>query len=238
MSDYETKAAMQMANTTIDGISRVLSALIEATSDQIRDPKSGNVLRTFKKHVENGGKLFSIPVSKENTKEFEEYLNDAGIMSCETEIVREKGTMQYLFRDSDVSAMEEIILAMRKSGKEILKSSKRDYGELSDYGDGVLHAAVFKNTDDALKLSLILDSYQVPYAKTMYPDRVEIALASRDHEMLLGIAEYEPFAHAMKPTNHKTSLREARETVEKKKKDARAAARVEKEKTKDKARKE
>ena len=53
----------------------------------------------------------------------------------------------------------------------------------------------------------------------------------------MGIAEYEPFARAMKPTNYKTSLREARETIEKKKKDARAAARVEKEKTKDKARK-
>lgn len=238
MSDYEAKAAMQMANTAIDATSRILTAFIEATSDRINDPESGNILKTFKKHVEEGGKLFSIPVSRENTQEFETYLNTAGIMAYQTEIVREKGTMQYLFRDKDVSAMEEVILAMRKSGKEILKSSHRDYGDLSDYSDGFLHAAVFKNLDQALRLTLMLDSYQVPYTKTVYPDRTEIAVASKDHEMLLDIAEYEPFARAMKSTNHKTSIGEARETVGRKKEEARAAMKKGNEKAKSHTRKE
>lgn len=237
-ANYEVKAGMQMANTTVDAVSRVLASLIDATADHIHNAESGNILKSFKKYVENGGKLLAIPVSAENTKDFEAYLESSGIMAYKTEIVRERGTMQYLFRDKDASAMEQIILNMRAAGKEILKSSRCEYGELSNYGEGMLHAASFKNMDQVLRLELLLDSYQIPHAKTMYLDRTEIAIASKDHEILSAVAEYETYARAMKPTNQKITLQEARESIKHKKEKAEEPRAKEKSTTKNQTRKE
>lgn len=206
----EVQGTLRIFENMVSGTNQMLSAAIYATADRIQDTDSRDILKAFKKHVEQGGRLLTIPVSDENVQDFEKYLKNSEIMAYKVEIIREPGVKQYLFRDKDATQMDELILAMRNDGKEILKSTSRDYKSLSEYGEGNLHVATFKDDTQAQRMQLILDSHQIPYAKTQFLNGTEVAVASKDFELMFDLPEFKAFASVMKPVNRKTTYQETR----------------------------
>lgn len=218
----EMDTAMQMANTTVDGLHRVLAALVEALATKAKNPEDRSVIRAFQRHISAGGNLLAIPVDRDVCKEFEEELKARDVKAYKVANANQVGVFNYIFRDSDEHVMQTIVLKMRENGTDIISSSRIEYDELSERSDGELHLGVY-DQKQAARTRLALDSYGVPYAYTEYPDRIEIAIASRDYEKLKDTPGID--VSAMWSAKAKTTMADVREIIR--------AGREEKEKEKE-----
>ena len=184
MSDYEAKTAMQMANTTLDGFSRIVQALIDALSTQAKNPKDRATLREFQDYVSGGGKLLTIPIDKSHAVAFEQLLEAGKITMYKTETVYNSLVYEYLFKSDDERYVSELVMRMRAEGIELVHSSRIDYSVLCERSEGRMHTGYFTDQHEAENYRLHLDTFGIPYSYTQYPDRTELTISSDDYEKL------------------------------------------------------
>lgn len=209
--EYEAKSAMQMANTVMDGTSRIISALIDALSEKCRNPQDRRVLEEFRRYVADGGSLLTVTADICNQAEFETALKESGIMAYKAETAYKPGMAVYIFRASDAGHMDDVILSLRNRGVELVESRQTEYATLLQNAGGKLHTAVL-SAKQANQCRLRLDAYGIPYTVTEYPDRTEIAIPTADYERIKDLPDIS--IYKMRSVDEKTTMRDVRRIVE------------------------
>ena len=208
--EYESKAAMQMAQQSIDATSRIVAALIEALMDRCRRPEDKAILDHFRSYVADGGKLMTVTVSADNQKAFEEVIKSAGIMTYKTTTAYKPGMGVYVYEDTAQPHMDDAVLELHNQGIDLVPSRRIEYAALSESCEGVM-STISLTEEQAARLRLKLDTYCIDYAVTQYPDHTEIAVSKQDYERVKDMPDMQTYM--MEPINAKNTIRDVRRIV-------------------------
>lgn len=212
MGEYEAKTAMQMSMTAMDAASRVMAAMIEALSGQTKNKQDQFVLSKFKTAVEEGQKLYTLPVDAKNAAHFEELIKPTGALLYKTESATNPGVYEYLLRSEDRQYVDETIIKLRKEGVEIMQNRRLSLDALNSMAQGKTYQASFGDSKAAAHCELRLDRLQVAHSMMSYSGgRTEIYISAESYDKVKDLPEMATYSFV--DSSRKMSLQDVNQIV-------------------------